>query len=204
MLTAIAGVTIASHAQEFGFQKGNILLEGNVGLSTSKNGGSVESKTTALNLNPKAGYFFCDKFAVGLDLGYGLRKYKIEPSDFSEGGTSQTDLFRIGAFGRYYFLELGRRFKTYTELGAAYEQTNYDGDEYDYDKSTGYTTGAGIGANFFITPKIAIGYSFANLISYSSRKPDTPDADRVSRFDVNVNSFNNFLNAGSFSLTFKL
>jgi len=30
--------------------------------------------------------------------------------------------FGVGAFGRYYFLEVGSRFKTYAELGAGYNQ----------------------------------------------------------------------------------
>ncbi|PRD56001.1 hypothetical protein C5749_01535 [Sphingobacterium gobiense] len=190
-----------SHAQEFNFQKGDILLEGNAGLYFTKRKGDWQSKSTSLTLNPKVGYLLTEKFALGIDLGYGLYK-NILPGERSSD--SKTQSYRFGAFGRYYFLELGKRFKTYTEGAVSYGFTNYDNyANFDYDKLDSYAASAGIGANFFITRKVAIGYSFANLISYTIAKPDMPDADNVSRLNVNVNSFHNFFESGQFSLTFK-
>ncbi len=201
MLFAATCLAAMSHAQEFNFQKGDILLEGNAGLYSTKRKGDWQWKSTSLTLNPKVGYLLTEKFAVGLDLGYRLDK-NIMSGEMS--GDSKTQSYRFGAFGRYYFLELGKRFKTYAEGAASYGFTNYDNyTNYDYDRLDTYAASAGIGANFFITPKIAIGYSFANLISYSIDKPDMPDADNVSRFNVNVNSFRNFFESGQFSLTFK-
>lgn len=200
LLTLFAATcfVVTSHAQEFNFQKGDILLEGNAGLYTTKTKGYWPRKSTTLTLNPKVGYLLTEKFALGIDLGYRLDK-SILLNDRS--GDSKTQSYRFGVFGRYYFLELGERFKAYTEGAVSYGFTNYD--DYDYDKLDSYAARAGIGANFFITRKVAIGYSFANLISYSIDKPDMPDADHISRLEVNVNSFRNFFESGQFSLTFK-
>jgi len=199
VLFAVTCLIAMSHAQEFNFQKGNILLEGNAGVYSSKRKGDWQSKSTSLTLNPKVGYLLTEKFVLGLDLGYRLDK---NTSGVEMSSDSKTQTYRFGAFGRYYFLELGERFKTYTEGAVSYGFSKYD-NYANYDKLDRYAANAGIGANFFITPKIAIGYSFANLISYSIEKPDMPDADNVSRFNVNVNSFRNFFESGQFSLTFK-
>ncbi|KGO79406.1 hypothetical protein Q762_14430, partial [Flavobacterium cauense R2A-7] len=50
-------------AKGFGFSKGNIMVEGNLGFSTGKSTDSFggtdmeETKTSSFNFNPKAGYF---------------------------------------------------------------------------------------------------------------------------------------------------
>lgn len=196
---AVAGFSTLSHAQEFDFQKGDVLLEGSASLYTHGFKDDGSTKNTLLRLSPKVGFFVSDKVVLGLDLRYGTERSGDEDS---YGGLRTSNRYDFGAFGRYYFLELGPRFKTYTELGATYgvERNSDNSARVDLNR---FAANAGIGANFFLTPKVAIGYSLANLISYSVEKPDLPGAEDISRFRVSVNSFNNFFNAGAFSLTFK-
>lgn len=202
LLTAIAGLATLSQAQEFGFQQGDVLLEGNVSFNTTRINNGFDWRVNTLGINPKAGYFLTKKWALGLDLEYQLEKIRLLGG--AEETTNKGQRYSFGAFGRYYFLELGSRFKTFTELGGYYGFDRNDGWNFDYEKANRFGVNAGIGANFFITPKVAIGYTFADLISFTSEKADLPDAERVERFGLNINSFNNFLQSGAFSLTFKL
>ncbi|WDF67450.1 hypothetical protein PQ465_14180 [Sphingobacterium oryzagri] len=205
-LTALAGLSTLSYAQEFGFQKGDILLEGNVSLNTLKREYELSaSKLTMTNLalRPKAGYFVADKWVLGVDLGYELSRTASLYENMSSVKSS-AHRYRFGGFGRYYFWDLGERFKTFTELGAYY---GFDRNE-NYDlvdaRINRYGANAGIGANYFLTRRVAIGYSFTDLISFDTDRPDLDNADATKRFRVNLNSFSNFLQSGFFSLTFKL
>lgn len=204
-LTAVAGLTVASQAQEFGFGKGNFIVEGNFNSSNTNDKNSKE-KTASFNFNPKAGYFVTDKIAVGVDLGFGQTKNTKVVNDIKTVGTNKS--FGVGAFGRYYFLEVGSRFKTYTEVGAGYANLNQGeskvGDvKTDGIKSNGFAANAGIGANYFLTEKIAINFAFADVISYGTLKADVDGAESVSAFNTNVNVFNNFFETAKFGLTFK-
>lgn len=204
-LTAVAGLTVASQAQEFGFEKGNFIVEGNFQSSNTNDKGTKE-KTAAFNFNPKAGYFVTDKIAVGVELGFGQSKETTFDNDIK---TVETDkAFGVGAFGRYYFLEVGSRFKTYTEVGVGYTneqlgETKVGDVKTDAAKFNGFGANAGIGANFFLTEKIAVNFAFADVISYGSRKADVDGAKAETAFNTNVNVFNNFFETAKFGLTFK-
>lgn len=207
-LTAVAGLTAASQAQEFGFEKGNFIVEGNFNSSNTNNKGTKE-KNSAFNFNPKAGYFVTDKIAVGVDFGFGQSKKTTFNNDIKTVATDKA--FGVGAFGRYYFLEVGSRFKTYTEVGVGYANTKtgekeIDGTVADADKAykvNGFGANAGIGANYFLTDKIAINFAFADVISYGSTKADVDGAKASTAFNTNVNVFNNFFDNATFGLTFK-
>src|SRR5690606_17124298 len=112
-LTAVAGLAFASQAQEDGFNKGNVIVEGNLGLSTTDNKNS-EVKATEFNVTPKVGYFFTDNIAADINLHAGVNVEDAYGDDEEEKATSLGG----GLFGRYYFLELGSRFKTYAEINA--------------------------------------------------------------------------------------
>ncbi|MDR2281566.1 MAG: outer membrane beta-barrel protein [Sphingobacterium sp.] len=206
-LTAVAGLTAASQAQEFGFEKGNFIVEGNFNSSNTNNKNTKEKNST-FNFNPKAGYFVTDKIAVGVDFGFGQEK-NTTVNATTDVKTIKTDKnFGVGAFGRYYFLEVGSRFKTYTEVGVGYANTKAGetkvGDvKTDAVKVNGFGANAGIGANFFLTEKIAVNFAFANVISYGSAKADLDGAKASTAFNTNVNVFNNFFDNATFGLTFK-
>lgn len=203
-LTAVAGLTFASKAQEFGFQKTNFIVEGNF-QATSINERNTEEKFSEFNFTPKFGYFVSDKVAVGVEFAFGQEK---ETTTTASGESILTDkAFGVGAFGRYYFLELGSRFKTYTELGAGYlnqqSKLKEDGSTIEDPKLNGFGANLGIGANYFLTDKIAINFAFTDVVSYGSVKADVDGAKSTSVFHANVNQFNNFFSNATFGLTFK-
>ncbi|MCI0921215.1 outer membrane beta-barrel protein [Sphingobacterium rhinopitheci] len=201
-LTAVAGLTVASQAQVTGFEKGNVLVEGNLGFNTSDNKNS-EVKTSSFNFSPKVGYFFTDKLAAGINLNVGTSmndQYGIDRK-------SKVNGFGVGVFGRYYFLELGSRFKTYAELNVDYNNTKSEltiaNTTTENPKTNKFGVNAGIGANYFLTDKIALNFAFANIVGYNTSKVDADGAKSVNQFGVNVNEFNNFFNTAQFGLTFK-
>lgn len=205
LMIAIVAFAFATKAQNFGFQKGDVILEGSVGgsLHDDKN---TEIKTSNLNLKPKAGYFVSDKFAIGIAPGY--NQSKTTNYSGSQDTYTKTNTVSVELFGRYYFLEAGTRFKFYSELDLGYSsmggETSNGSTTTKMDKTNGAGAGVGIGANYFITKKIAIGYQFSNILGFATSKMDTNGAKAVNSFYANLNSFSNFFDSGQFSLTFKL
>ena len=200
LLSAVALLAFGfANAQEegkaFGFAQGDVFLEGNLGFSSTNNK-NTEVKTSSFNFNPKAGYFVTEKFAVGVELMLGSEKEEVAGNDDFKGSN-----FGAGVFARYYFLDLGERFKTYAEAGLGIDsgkEEYFPGDA----KYSGLAAGAGLGLQYFVTPKIAINFGLTDILSYSSRKWD--GAEAVSEFNGNVNVFNNFFTTAQFGLTFKL
>ncbi|CDS92185.1 hypothetical protein FM120_35880 [Sphingobacterium faecium PCAi_F2.5] len=203
-LTAVAGLTFASQAQEFGFKKTDFIVEGNLSANTTNNK-ETEKKTSTFNFNPSVGYFVSDKVAVGLDFNIGNSKN----TDYSATADTyvKNNNFGIGAYGRYYFLDLSPRFKTYAQLSAGYNQfggeINNGTTTTDIAKTKGFGAGAGLGVNYFVTENIAINFGLTNLLSFNSKKVDVDGAKSSNEFNANINSFNNFFDTAKFGLTFK-
>lgn len=201
-IAVTAGLTSMLQAQEFGLNKGDILLEGQINIHSSKDK-NADLKNSYFRFSPKVGYFLSDKFAVGVDLAISKTKEQL----LSPAGDKVTKFnhkqYKVGGFGRYYFLNIGERFKTYSELSAAYYSLKSNAEDYDFNPKTNhFTLDGGIGANFFLTKNVALGYSFGNIIGFSTSKID--EEGSKNQFYLNVNSFNNFFETGQFSLTFKL
>ncbi|MEO6681973.1 MAG: OmpW family outer membrane protein [Ginsengibacter sp.] len=204
-MIAITGLALGSNAQNFGFMKGDGLLEGAIGVSSSDNQ-NTEKKVTSFSLSPKVGYFISDKTAIGVQFNYSQSKN----TDYSGANETynQVNGVGVGVFARYYFLEIGSRFKAYGEAGLGYRSTcgesNNGTTTVKFDKTNTIGINGGVGANFFLTDNIAIGYQFADVIGFSTSKANTSGTKAYNNFHVNLNSFNNFFNTGQFSLTFKL
>jgi len=179
----------------FGFSEGNIFVEGSINM-TSTNDKNADVKTNSMNLAPKAGYFVTDNFAVGIQLGIGSSKTSTAGTN-----TSKMSNFDFGAFGRYYFLDLGERFKTYTEFGFLV------GSEKDgvgaTVKTNTFDINAGLGMNYFVTPKVAISFGLSNVINYGTSKTDISGDKGSNHMDVNINVFNNFFNTPTFGALYK-
>lgn len=194
VLAAIAvmafGFANAQDSGSFGFSKGNILLEGNLGFS-SNNNKNTEEKINSFEFNPKAGYFLTDKFALGLDLGIGSDKKKIAGEDAGKNSN-----FNVGVFGRYYFLDLGQRFKTYAEAGVGLN-TGKEG----VAKYSGVGFDAGLGINYFVSNSFAINFGLSDILAYNTNKYKGGKA--VSDFNANLNVFDNFFTTAKFGLTYK-
>lgn len=195
---AVFGFT-TSNAQEevktFGFAEGDIFLEGNIGFS-STNDKNFDEKSSGFNVTPQVGYFLTDAIAIG-----GLLSFNSFNAEVS--GTDVVDLsgFGIGAFGRYYFLDLGERFKTFTEFGIGYSSEKDQIDDVSFN-----TIGAGLdlGINYFVTEKIALTFGLRNVLSFSSTKGDFDGAETVSDFNLGFgNVANPFGGNAAFGLLFK-
>lgn len=183
----------------YGFSQGNIFVEGSLGYSTTDDKAD-QVKGHKFNLTPQVGYFFTDKLAAGVYFDLNTSK----DDDYSGAkNITKTNNFNIGIFGRYYFLELGQRFKFYGQanVGYAHAKTTYELGTTKFDaKGSGVNAGLDLGVNYFVTKNIAVNFAFADLVDYTTTKPKGGKAQN----DVNVeiNSFKNFFDTPRFGLTF--
>jgi len=231
---AILSLTFANAQEEettttgFGFAKGDIFVEGNLGFSSSKNtnsdnfaGNINETKMSSFNFNPKAGYFFTDKLAAGVEVMVGSSKNEMTDFTVIPNTVTETKGSSVGAgvFARYYFLELGQRFKTYTEVGVGFssaksETTDSTSPVLVNDVTMkGVNAGLDLGIQYFVTPKMAINFGLANVLAFNSTKaettthnlltPNTVSESKTDEFSGNFNIFNNFFSAATFGLTYK-
>ena len=213
LLSAVALMTIGfANAQEEaattsigGFAKGDMFVEGNIGFSSDKyENDTYEEKQNNFNFSPKAGYFVTEKLAVGVELGIGSSKYDESDTGYSYEETSNN--FSGGVFARYYFLDLGQRFKTYAEAGFGFGSQKWETDGVETRKNTSLGVNAGLGIQYFVTPKIAINFGLTDILGYGTTKSEFPGGGEFtnSEFNGNVNVFNNFFSAAQFGLTYKL
>lgn len=200
ILSAMAVFALSfANAQEgeptFGFSEGDFFVEGNIGFG-STNDKNTEVKTSSFEFNPKAGYFISEDLAVGLELGFGSNKTEAAGTDIAKNS-----VVGFGGFARYYFLDLGARFKTYGEFGIGYATAN---DKIADAKVNGFGAGLGLGINYFVTENIAINFGLADILSYSSEKGDWDGAEAENSFNFGFGEFNNFFGGtATFGLTYK-
>jgi len=197
ILTAVAVFALSfAYAQEkketgFGYAKGDIILGGifkSSSLTDGINGG--DTKTSSLTIGPDVNYFMTDNVALELGISLGTTKY-------ADGKSGTTYTVLVGE--RYYFLNLGERFKTYTNFGLKFVSDDNNigvGDN----NTISLGVGAGIGMNYFITSRIAIDFGLANIIDY---KAISKGANSSTSFDVNLNEFNNFFSKPTFGVSYK-
>ncbi|OYU85723.1 MAG: hypothetical protein CFE24_00515 [Flavobacterium sp. BFFFF2] len=173
----------------FGFSESDFYLSGQVGYNSNDvTTGGVSVKTTTTTFSPSAGYFLSDNFAVTAGLVYAS-------TDNGTVKSSETN-FQVG--GRYYFLNLGERFKTFAnaDLGFGSKDSGVSG----ADKTSSFGLNAGIGINYFLTSNLAIDFSLANVLGYNSTK--TGD-DKSTKIDLFVNKYTNFFTQPTFGLLYK-
>ncbi len=202
-LVAVAAFGFTANAQEkekptYGFQEGNFMIEGSFQISDKVNKNSDsgnKDKVTTYKFNPKVGYFLSDKVAVGASLAFG----KGEQEFFND--KVATNLY-AGLYARYYFLELGNRFKTFAEVGVGYDQKEISATK---NKLTGIQAGIDLGFNYFVTEKLAVAFTLGNVFSYGNHdhKIDGSKQGTISETDANVNVFNNFFDNATFGLVYK-
>lgn len=206
----ITGVSQAQKKEkDFGFKGGDVLLEGSLQFNSTKESVEVnEIRNTTMKkgfslINPKAGLFINTKAVFGVELGF----YREFEKFYGTGTENKANEFYAGIFGRYYFLEVGRRFKTYSELGMGLNNTRTtDNNLEEASKTTGYKGGISLGANYFISPKIAVNFSLSDLLQFSTSSPlgtKMSDAKTVES-GVNIDIFDNFFSTVTFGVTFKL
>ena len=201
---AVLGFTSvnAQEEQTFGFTEGDVIVEGNLGFN-SENDKNTEIETSAFEFNPKVGYFLSDDLAVGVQLMLDTDK---ETDGIADTETKTTTI-GAGVFARYYFLELGKRFKTYGEFGVGFDSAKTEvevpGVDVDDFKTNGIGANLGLGLNYFVNENIAINFALTDVLSYRSDKADVDGAESVTSFNGNLNVFNNFFQTAQFGLTWK-
>ena len=197
LLSALAvfafGVANAQEEGGFGFSKGDVIVEGNLSVSSnSVSSGNSTTTTTSYAFRPVGGYFITDKFAVGLGLNIASEKG-------SGSGSAEKNTFGVTAAGRYYFLDLGQRFKVYGQAGLGFDSiSTKPGDK----KETEIGFVAGLGVNYFLTKSIAINFGLTDVFSVKNHKVKDVDGSDT-KVELNVNNFSNFFTTPTFGLTFK-
>lgn len=199
---AVVALGYSAQAQEdFGFKKGNYLLEGSIRYNTSDDK-AISVKENEFNFTPQVGYFVDDQWAVGVY--FDLNTTKVDRYE-STKNIDKTNAFNVGVFGRYYFLDLGERFKVYGQANVGFANSKRTVELAGLPKAevkgSGVNAGLDLGVNYFVTPKIAINFAFANLVDYTTTKPK--DGKAQNDFNMNINNFNNFFDTATFGLTFK-
>ncbi|KRD62675.1 MULTISPECIES: outer membrane beta-barrel protein [unclassified Flavobacterium] len=169
------------------FQSGDMFLEGSIKIST---GGDADY----YGFSPKFGYLLNDKFAVGAKLNYSSNK--VETTQV------ETNVFGVGAFARYYFLELDKkRLKTYAEAGLGFGRNKTDIPNVGSDTDNSLTADITVGLNYFVTKNIAVTFVLANMLSYNSVSPENgPSSDT---FQLNINLFENIFDQPQFGLLYR-
>jgi outer membrane protein len=204
-LLAFGFANAQEEAKTFGFAQGNMFLEGNINFSTSKEdfGSGFEDTSTNFNFNPKAGYFLTDKIALGVELGIGSSKFEESFPGGSDESTSNN--FGAGVFARYYFLDLGQRFKTYTEAGLGFGSQKWEENGTEVRKDSNFGLGIDLGIQYFVTPQMAINFGLGDVLSFQSGKSEFPGGGETKSTELNgnFNVFNNFFSAAQFGLTYK-
>lgn len=197
-LSAIAALAIghSSFAQDFGFSKGSKLAEGSLYFNKTKG----EEDYRALNFTTNLGYFLTDKIAIGPTV-------KVVNYHGVIDETPEVKVFGAGLFGRYYFLELGKRFKTFAEVQSFYENIRVTTMENDVlvkePLFQGANLTAGVGANYFITSKIALTLNLSNILYFNTGKQQGEDYNKETALDISLNQHYNEFASSYFGLTFK-
>ena len=171
LLSALAVFAFgAANAQEggFGFSKGNVIVEGNFSLTseTIPAGGGSTKNTTSYGFAPVGGYFISDKFALGLGLNI----------ESNKSNSQEVNTLGVGVFGRYYFLDLGQRFKVYGQAALGFDSINNKTVDA---KSTDIGFSAGLGVNYFLTRSLAINFGVTDILSVVNSKPKDGDGTTV-------------------------
>lgn len=169
------------------FEKGDMFLEGSIKISTG-------GENDYYGFSPKFGYLLNDKFAVGAKLDYSSNK--------EEATDIKTNVFGVGAFARYYFLELDKkRFKAYAEAGLGFGQNKTETPLGGSDTDNSLTADINVGLNYFITKNIAVTFILANVLAYNSVSPENgPSSDT---FQLNINLFENIFDQPQFGLLYR-
>src|SRR5690606_14479172 len=203
---AVLATGVAAQAQEgkFGFNEGDILLEGSLNTNSTDDK-TATLKTSEFNFTPKAGYFVNDQFAIGLGLNFGSATEENYSDVTADKFTNKGSNVGFEVFGRYYIADLNR-FQPYAELGVGYntlksESTSVINDVTTTVEAPKYNTfgvNATLGFNYFVTTKVAINFALSDVIGYNSGKSKADGAKPTNNFHANINTFNNFFDTATF------
>ena len=210
LLSIVILTTGVVHAQQksYGLKKGDVLIEGNFQFYSTKESIAIRenyqtrAKETSSMLAPKAGFLISDKFLFGIELKF----YRQSQEDKTLETKEKANEFYAGIYGRYYFLEVGSRLKTFSELSFGMSNQRITPNNTDAIKTTGYRGGVGLGVNYFVSPNIAVNFSLSDLLQFSTSSPLGEKMSDIKSVEsgTNINVFNNFFSTATFGVAFKL
>ena len=164
-----AFLLVSSNAIFAQINQGQFMVGGNINFDYSKHGDDDDNKITTFGVNPNVGYFFIDKLAAGLRLGYGRQKIKSEDDATSD--------FNLAPFLRYYFLDAAQKVNVFVDGSYGFGSSGGD------DKTSYNFFQAMAGPAFFLTPNTALEFA----LYYRSSGGDLyGDDDRLNNFGINI------------------
>lgn len=155
------------------FKKADKFVEGTASYSKST---GVDA---TYGIRPTIGYMVTSRFALGV---------------FGEASKNETDKnLNLGVFARCYCLSVGKNLQAYSQLDlASVSVTDIATDV----KASAFNANLGLGANYFVTPRLALTANLTNLVSYTSQ-------DSNSDFTVGFNGISNVLNDTKFGILYR-
>jgi hypothetical protein len=149
--------------------QGQWLVGGNINFTSSKFGDGEDDKVTSFNVSPNVGYFFIDKLAAGLRLGFDTRKVKS-----ADDGTTD---FSLAPFVRYYLLDAMQKVNVFADGSYGFgKYGTSDKESYNFFQIMA-------GPAVFLTPHTALELA----VFYKSEGGDLyGDDDRFNHFGVNI------------------
>ncbi|EEI92061.1 hypothetical protein HMPREF0765_2214 [Sphingobacterium spiritivorum ATCC 33300] len=207
LVAVIVGITFTATAQEFSFKKNDIIIEGGLIYSVKDNKDNV-AKDYFVSFIPVIGYFVSDKIVVGLSGGITNSKLTLTvgPENDLKELVSSNKQFIFSTFGRYYFLELGSRFKTYAGLNLNYfnakPKSIIDNNVVNIPKIEGYGASASLGMNYFLTKRFAVNFNLGEIVGFRSVKSGEESATLYQELSSNINVFGNFFEQSTFPYKF--
>lgn len=159
-------------------KKSNWLVGGNTNFSYTKTvfpspiNLDQRTKVTEFNFQPNVGFFFLDKLAGGLRLGYS--NFKYESIFGTSNNYSFNRTFSVGPFLRYYFLPNTKKINFLLEGSYIYGKTKGKSSSFNnniptqsntFTSKTGRYSVSG-GPVFFLKPNVGMEL----LVSYSNRR----------------------------------
>ncbi len=171
-------------------------LQAQVGAGTKSVGGSIgisaytqkvndiKINSSGVNINPGFDYFILDRVAVGVNLSYGISKYK-QGENMVDYANS---LFAIGPYGRYYFPLVEEKFYAYGEagfqliFGKVKDLIRSNSNNY-----SSYSLYASPGLAYFISENLSMELGF-NLFNFNINNPEG-EGNATTNFSLGFDSF---------------
>ena len=152
--------TLSTNAQ---ITKGNWMVGGSGNFSSYENkylNNNIEfsNKGIGINLSPRIGYFFANKFVAGAITSIGYGKQKGYESNFG---------YAIGPFLRYYFLENDKLINFLAEVNYNFGVIK-SGENKSQSNGYGFKTGPVIFLNSSVALEVTIDYNSSKFVSNNS------------------------------------
>ncbi len=174
--------------------QGTIMIGGSVGLMsmTIKNDNTdITTKTTSLELIPRAGFFVADNFSIGVGVGVSSITSKSEHETFDFDSKTVVTGFEFAPFARYHAM-LGDHGGIFAHGEISYTSTTTKEDDEKAGNGSELSIGVSPGVIFFPTERLGIEASFG-FLGYVSEKDNPEGSDN----DVVTNTFGLLLNANT-------